>query len=114
MEGKKTYKFQEEEVFQLVTGDSSTNVYVCLVSDKDGRKYREERRRRMARKAKLRKLASFLAERAGKVLVSASAALVVLKVLSYSLSLARGYEGVGSEYVFAGLVGVAVWFLLNS
>ena len=95
--------------YKLVTEDSKTRVYLSLVREFNKAEY--EKYYRAKKKAKMKKRI-ILAAKVMKYVVPVLVSTVLYNALSQRLYIERGSHEIGSEIVFVGIFGIALfWFL---
>lgn len=96
--------------YKLVTEDSKTRVYLSLVREFNKAEY--EKYYRAKKKAKMKKRI-ILAAKVMKYVVPVLVSTVLYNALSQRLYIERGSHEIGSEIVFVGIFGIALFWFLN-
>lgn len=96
--------------YKLVTEDSKTRVYLSLVREFNKAEY--EKYYRAKKKAKMKKRI-ILAAKVMKYVVPVLVSTVLYNALSQRLYIERGSHEIGSEIVFVGIFGIALFGFLN-
>lgn len=96
--------------YKLVTEDSKTRVYLSLVREFNKAEY--EKYYRAKKKAKMKKRI-ILAAKVMKYVVPVLVSTVLYNALSQRLYIERGSHEIGSEIVFVGIFGIALFRFLN-
>ncbi len=96
--------------YKLATEDSKTRVYLSLVREFNKAEY--EKYYRAKKKAKMRKRIIFAAK-VMKYVIPVLVSAVLYNALSQRLYIERGSHENGSEIVFVGIFGIALFEFLN-
>lgn len=96
--------------YKYITEDSKTRVYLSVVREFNEAEYEKYYIRK--KKEKVRKRILFIA-RALKYALPVLASTILYNMLSNKLYLERGSHEIGSEIVFVGIFGIALFGFLN-
>lgn len=96
--------------YKYITEDSKTRVYLSVVREFNEAEY--EKYYIHKKKEKVRKRILFIA-RALKYALPVLASTILYNMLSNKLYLERGSHEIGSEIVFVGIFGIALFGFLN-
>lgn len=96
--------------YKYITEDSKTRVYLSVVREFNEAEYEKYYIRK--KKEKARKRILFIA-RVLKYALPVLASTILYNMLSNKLYLERGSYEIGSEIVFVGIFGIALFGLLN-
>ena len=96
--------------YKYITEDSKTRVYLSVVREFNEAEYEKYYIRK--KKEKVRKRILFIA-RALKYALPVLASTILYNMLSNKLYLERGSYEIGSEIVFVGIFGIALFGFLN-
>lgn len=96
--------------YKYITEDSKTRVYLSVVREFNEAEY--EKYYRAKKKSKMKKRI-ILAAKVMKYVVPVLVSTVLYNALSQRLYLERGSHEIGSEIVFVGIFGIALFWFLN-
>lgn len=112
MNACKVYMLSEDLEHQCVTEDSKTRVYLFVVRSEKQRLQRAKKVQCRRNKRMLRR-ALIIGAEVIKILLTLASMIMAYQLLSEHLLSLRGGAAIGSELLFVGLLGVAVWWLLD-
>ena len=110
MDVRKVQDMRKNVEHQYITEDSKTRIYLSVVREFNEAEY--EKYYIHKKKEKVRKRILFIA-RALKYALPVLASTILYNMLSNKLYLERGSHEIGSEIVFVGIFGIALFWFLN-
>lgn len=113
MNVRKVYRLREDVEYQCVCEDSQTRIYLSFVRIPDEAEQRRNRIRKNRKKRKIIRAVKTFAKETMILLTSLSVGVGVYLALARKLYEIRGYEAMGSEGLFAGLIAVCVYWLFE-